>query len=188
MNEATIVATPLPKGHKFDPQSPTLADAEQFRRLIGRLLYLNLTMPNITYIVQHLSQFVVNPCDTHMQAALHVVKYLKGTFTMGLFYSSTSTFDIEVYCNSDWTSCPQTRRSLSGYCILLGSNAISWKAKKQTITAHSSCEVEYRNMGNVVCELLWTTSLLKDFHITPKTPIPLWCDNKSAIHIAANLV
>lgn len=110
--------------------------------------------------------FVTSPCETHMQAALHIVRYLKGTSNIGLFYSSTSTFDTAAYCDSDWASCPQTRRSLSRYYILLGSNAISWKAKKQTTVARSSCEAEYCSMANTVCELLWITYLLKDFHIS----------------------
>lgn len=125
LSVTTSVATPLPKGHKFALDSPPLQDAEQYRRLIGRLLYLNLTRPDITFSVQQLSQFVSDPRETHLHAALHVVRYLKGTSSLGIFYSSTSNFNIEAYCDSDWASCPQTRRSLSGYCILLGSNAIS---------------------------------------------------------------
>lgn len=113
--------TSLPKGHKFDATSPPVDYAEQYRRLIGRLLYLNLTRPDFTYKVQHLSQFVASPCNIH----LHVIKYLKGTSTMGLFYSSTFTFDIATYCDSDWVSCLRPRRSPSRYCVLLGSIAIS---------------------------------------------------------------
>lgn len=188
LSDAQTVVTPLPKGHKFPPDSPPLLDVEQFRRLVGRLLYLTLTRPDITYCVQQLSQYVSSPTKAHMQAALHIVRYLKGSSTLGLFYSSASTFHIEAYCDSDWAACPQTRRSLSGYCILLGNNAISWKTKKQTTVARSSCEAEYRSMANVVCELLWITYILQDFHIKPSLPIPLWCDNKSALQIASNPV
>lgn len=159
-----------------------------YRRLIGRLLYLNLTRPDITFSVQKLRQFVATPCETHMQAALHVVKYLKGTSTFGLYYSSASNFHLEAYCDSDWASCSQTHRSLSGYCIMLGSNAISWKVKKQSTVARSSCEAEYKSMAYTVCELLWVTYLMKDFRITPNTPITLWCDNKSALQITVNPV
>lgn len=64
-----------------------------------------------------------------MQAALHVVRYLKGTTSLGLLYSASSPFILEAYCDSDWASCPITRRSLSGYCVFLGANPISWKTK-----------------------------------------------------------
>lgn len=129
--DAAIVDVPLNKGHKFQVDLPSLDDAKQYRRLIGRLLYLNLTRPDIMHFVQQLSQYVHTPCVTHMEVALHVVKYLKGTTDLGLFYTASSPFYLEAYCDSDWASCPITRRSLSGYCIFLGDNPISWKTKKQ---------------------------------------------------------
>ena len=128
------------------------------------------------------------PCDTHMEAALHIVKYLKGTSSTGLYYHSAADLKLEAYCDSDWATCPITRRSLTGYCIFLGPNIVSWKTKKQPTVSRSSCEAEYRRMANTVCELQWLSYLLKDFQLQVQTPIPLWCDNKSALHIAANPV
>lgn len=81
-----------------------------------------------------------------------------------------------------------TRRSITGYCIFLAGKLISWKSKKQVTVSRSSAEVEYRSMGSTVCDLIWISSLLKDFGISIAYPIPLRCDNQAAIHISLNVV
>ncbi|XP_057246781.1 uncharacterized mitochondrial protein AtMg00810-like [Beta vulgaris subsp. vulgaris] len=123
----------------------------------------------------------------HMQAALHVVKYLKGTTDMGLFYSSTAEHQIYGYSDADWGTCMHTGRSLTGYCVFLGSSLVSWKTKKQKVVSKSSCEVELRSMSQTTSELAWVTGLLEDLHLHIPQPIPLFCDNKSAEYIAHNL-
>ncbi|KAK6128802.1 hypothetical protein DH2020_037438 [Rehmannia glutinosa] len=180
---------PLPPGIKLIADSGIpLPDPEKYRRLVGRLLYLNFTRPDITYSVQQLSQFVTSPRSDHWEAALHLVKYLKGTPYLGLFYSATSSFDLTAFSDADWGSCPDTRKSLTGYCLFLGSSLISWKMKKQNTVSHSSAETEYRALGTTVCELQWVSFIAADLHICVSTPIPLWCDNKAALHIVENPV
>ncbi|KAK9683124.1 hypothetical protein RND81_10G118500 [Saponaria officinalis] len=153
-----------------------------------RLLYLNLTRPDISYSVQHLSQFLSEPRKPHLQAAIHVVKYLKGTLNVGLFYSSTSSLSIEAYSDADWGQCAFTSRSLSGYCVFLGSSLVSWKTKKQKTVSKSTAEAEYRSMSYATSEVVWISNLLKELHIDVGIPIPLYCDNKAAEHIAHNPV
>ena len=80
------------------------------------------------------------------------------------------------------------RRSISGFCVFLGDSLISWKSKKQGIVSRSSAKVGYRAMANVTCELIWLTTLLRDFSIQSKEPITLFCDNEATLHIAANPV
>ncbi|KAL0461146.1 UNVERIFIED_CONTAM: Retrovirus-related Pol polyprotein from transposon RE1 [Sesamum latifolium] len=181
--------SPLPQGVKFstDVHSPLL-DPEPYRRLVGRLLYLGLTRSDIAHAVQQLSQFLHHPCDTHWYAALHIVHYLKGTSHMGLFFPSSNSLALQAYCDADWTSCSNTRRSLTGFCIFLGGALVSWKTKKQAIVSRSSTEVEYRAMAATVCELHWLSYLVRDFQLCVPVPVPLFCDNKAALHIAANSV
>lgn len=186
LQDAKTASLPMQKGHRFAEDAPPFHDPESYRRLVGRLLYLNMTRPDISYLVQQLSQHVAAPTTSHWESALHIMKYLKGTSAMGLFYKSSSDFGLIAYSDSDWASCPVSRRSISGYCIMLGDSLISWKSKKQLTVSRSSCEAEYRSMASCVNELVWVTYLLHDLGIVFQTHIPFLCDNKAALHIASN--
>ncbi|CAM8973005.1 unnamed protein product [Rhodiola kirilowii] len=168
--------------------SELMHDPTEYRRLVGRLIYLNVTMPDLSYPVHVLSQFMCNPRQDHYQVALKVLRYVKGAPGQGLFFSATALLSLEAYCYVDWASCPVTRRSVSGFCVCLGSAIVSWKTKKQHTISRSSAESEYRSMAHVTCELIWISSLLKDLHVNHTTPIPLFCDSKAAVHIAKNPV
>ncbi|MCH80835.1 retrovirus-related Pol polyprotein from transposon TNT 1-94 [Trifolium medium] len=165
-----------------------LTEPTTYRRLIGRLLYLTHSRPEIAYAVSKLSQFLDSPTDAHMLAGLHVLKYLKNNPDQGLFFSSSSSLQLKGYSDSDWGACPDTRRSTTGFCFFLGSSLISWKSKKQTVISRSSSEAEYRALAHATCEGQWLLYLLHDFLIPHDFPIILYCDNKSAMHIAANPV
>ena len=165
-----------------------LANPEPYRRVIGRLLYLTLTRPDISYAVQHLSQFLQQPTDLHYQAALHVLRYLKGTPNKGLFYPSHNDLQLYAYSDADWGSCRMSSRSLTGYCVFLGGSLVSWKTKKQKTVAKSSAEAEYRAMSATTSELEWISHLLDDLHLPIQLPILMHCDNRATQHIAANPV
>lgn len=145
-------------------------------------------MPDISYATQQLSQFMQSPCNSHFQAALHLLKYIKGTIYYGLLYSNQQKFSLQGYCDADWACCKVTRKSITGYCILFGDSLISWKTKKQSTVSHSTAELEYRSMSQTTCELQWISCLLADFHINYPLPISLYCGNQAAIAIAKNPV
>ncbi|GJY23898.1 uncharacterized mitochondrial protein-like protein [Tanacetum coccineum] len=145
-----------------------------------------MTRPDISYAVQHLSQFVLAPKDVHMQVAMHLIRYLKGTVSKALFYPIQPHLQFTGFRDVDWASCLMTRRSLTGYCIFLGHSLVSWKTKKQPTVSRSSTEAEYRAMAATTCELLCLSYLLQDLHIKVKLPITLFCDNKDAQQIATN--
>jgi hypothetical protein len=119
-------------------------DVSGYRRLIGKLVYLTNTRPDIAYATQQLSQFLHKPTATHFNAACR-----------GLLLPTSSNFQNLGFSNADWAGCLDTRRSTSGYCFFLGSSLVSWKAKKQVTVSRSSSEAEYRALSTATCELIW---------------------------------
>ncbi|BBG94208.1 wall-associated kinase 2 [Prunus dulcis] len=121
-----------------------------------------------------------------MEAALRILKYLKNAPGQGLFFSAENNLKLHAYCDSDWDGCPMTRRSTTGYCVFLGNSLISWRTKRQKTVSLSSAEATYRAMTGACCELTWLRSLLRDLHLPHPEASFLHCDNKVALHIAAN--
>ena len=166
--------------------SPSFPDIPAYRKLIGRLLYLNTTRPDITYITQQLSQFLGNTTQTHHTALMRVLRYLKGCPGKGLFFPRQSSLQIKGYTDADWVGCKDTRRSISGQCFFLGDSLISWRTKKQLTVSRSSSEAKYRALASATCELQWLTYLLRDLEVKCIKPPVLYCDNQSAIYNVVN--
>lgn len=114
-----------------------LENAGPYQRLIGRLLYITMTRIDISYVVQVLSQFMHKPKQSHMDATLRVVRYIKTAPGLGLLMPSEGSGRLETYCDSDRGGCLQTRRSITGYVVKSGDALISWKSKKQETIARS---------------------------------------------------
>ncbi|KAK9047968.1 hypothetical protein SSX86_033070 [Deinandra increscens subsp. villosa] len=173
----------LGKGEEEDK-----VDSHQYRRLVGRLLYLQATRPAITYTVSVLSQFVTDPLQNHMDAATRVLRYLKSTLGQGILLPKEGGMSLLSYCDADWLGCPMSRRSRTGYLLTLGGAPISWKSKKQSVVSRSSTEAEYRAMAATVSEVLWVRWLLSELDVKQGEPTLLFCDNQAARHIANNPV
>jgi hypothetical protein len=181
--------TPLDPSVKLhQDKAKPFTDISGYRRLVGKLLYLTTTRPDIAFVTQQLSQFLTCPTHTHYDTACRVVRYLKNSPGKGLFFRRDSTLQLLGFTDADWAGCVDTRRSTSGYCFFLGSSLISWRAKKQHTVARSSSEAEYRALSFAACELQWLVYLLTDLGVSCVKPPVLYCDNQSALHIAANPV
>ncbi|PNX88028.1 putative copia-type protein [Trifolium pratense] len=182
-------STPMEQGHRLAlAEGPELSHPDQFRRLVGRLIYLCFTRPELTYSVHILSQFMHQPRQEHWEAALRVVRYLKGKPGQGILLNRNCDLKLTGWCDSDWASCPLSRKSLTGWIIHLGGSPISWKTKKQQTVSRSSAEAEYRSMAATVCELKWLKDILADLCVSHTQPMRLHCDSQSALHIAKNPV
>jgi len=165
-----------------------LKDPCIYQRLIGRLIYLTITRPDITYSVHILSRFMHEPRQPHMAAALRVVRYLKSALGQGLLLHSNNSLHSRAFYDSDWAGCPVTRRSTTGYYVFLENSLISWRTKRQKTVSLSSVEAEYRAMTSTCCELTWLRHLFTYLHMPVSDPVALHCDNQAALHIAKNPV
>ena len=123
--------------------------------MVGSLVYLTVTHPDISYAVHQVSQYLFASRSTHYAAVLRILRYLKGTLFHDLFYSAQSPLVLRAFSNADWVGNPTDRRSITGYCFLLGSSLISWRSKIQTFVACSSTEAEYRALSDTTSEFLW---------------------------------
>jgi hypothetical protein len=122
--------------------SSELIDATLYRQIIGSLMYLTNTRPDICFAVNTLSQFLVEPRCVHLVVAKHVMRYLKGTIDCGLSYDGDHDFTLSGYTDADWAGSVSDRKSTSGCCFSLGSAMISWQSRKQSSTALSTAEAE----------------------------------------------
>ncbi|CAI8606732.1 unnamed protein product [Vicia faba] len=123
--------TPLEQNHRLSlATGPLLSNPKKYRRLVGRLIYLCFTRPELSYCVHILSQFMHEPRTDHWEVALRVVRFLKGNPGQGIFLSQQCDLQLHGWCDSDWASCPLTRRSVTGWLVQLGDSPISWKTKK----------------------------------------------------------
>lgn len=129
-----------------------------------------------------------DPRSGHLNAVYRILRYSKGSPGKGLWFRPNGHLNVEGYCDADWASCIDDRRSTSGYCVFVGGNLASWRSKKQSMVSRSIVEAEYRAMSVSLSEMLWIRNLLSEMKILGVTPMKLWCDNKSAINIANNLV
>lgn len=129
---------------KFGTDS--ISDPYMYRSIVGALQYATLTRPDIAYSVNKVCQFMSAPLDSHWQAIKRILRYLKGSMYYGLLLrpaAQASAFPLQAYCDADWASDPDDRRSTSGSCIFLGPNLVSWCSKKQQLVGRSSTEAEY---------------------------------------------
>jgi len=129
-----------------------------------------------------------SPTESDFALLKRILRYLRGTSSMGLHLYRNSNLSLVSYNDSDYAGCKDTRRSTSGFCVMLGSNVVSWSAKRQPTVSRSSTEAEYRALASTAFELTWTASVLRDLGITQSQAAVLRCDNLSAVHLSANPV
>ncbi|XP_045789477.1 uncharacterized mitochondrial protein AtMg00810-like [Trifolium pratense] len=182
------IDTPMDPNTKLMPnQGESFSDPGRYRRLVGKLNYLTMTRPDISFAVSVVSQFLNSPCDSHWDAVVRILRYIKGSPGRGIVYENRGHNNVVAYTDADWAGCPSDRRSTSGYCVLIGGNLISWKSKKQSVVARSSAEAEYRAMALTTCELIWLKQLLDELKFCKIESMSHICDNQAAV-IASNPV
>lgn len=163
-------------------------DKGRYQRLVGKLIYLSHTRPDIGFAVSTVSQFMNNPNEEHMGAVYMILRYLKMTPGRGIWFKKSACRQVSIYTDADWAGSPLDRRSTSGYCSFVWGNLVTWRSKKQSVVSRSSAEAEFRALAQGICEGIWLQRLLEELKVPNVMPIELLCDNQATINIAKNPV
>ncbi|RVW67510.1 Retrovirus-related Pol polyprotein from transposon RE1 [Vitis vinifera] len=164
MSGCQPVDAPIKEGLKLCVEPNQVSTNKgRYQRLLGRLMYLAHTRPDLAYALSVVSQYMHNPGEQHMNAVMHILRYLKNAIGKGiLFTKNVDHQSIEVYNDVDWVGAVDDRRSTSGYFTFVGGNLVTWKSKKHNVVARSSVEAEFKGIALGLCEALWLRLLLQD--------------------------
>ncbi|GKB35792.1 retrovirus-related pol polyprotein from transposon TNT 1-94 [Tanacetum coccineum] len=188
MESSDPVDTPMVEKSKLDEDTQGKAvDPTHYRGMIGTLMYLTASRPDLTFVVCMCARYQAKPTEKHLHAVKRIFKYLRGTVNRGLWYPKDSSIALTAYADADHAGCQDTRRSTSGSMQLLGDRLVSWSSKRQKSAAISSTEAEYIAMSGCCAQILWMRSQLTDYGLG-FNKIPMYYDNKSAIALCCNNV
>ncbi|KAI3513963.1 hypothetical protein L1887_12232 [Cichorium endivia] len=187
MVDCKPAVTPMDTNTKlFAEVGRELEDATVYRKMVGSLIYLTLTRPDIAFPVGVLSRFMQHPRKPHLGAARRVLRYIKATLNYGVKFKREPECKLMGFCDADYAGDVNTRRSTTGYVFMLGSSVVSWCSKRQPTVSLSTTEAEYRAAAVAAQESVWLIQLLKDLNQEVNYSIPLMCDNMSSIKLAEN--
>ena len=182
-------STPMESNKKIGSGTDqTPMDKGRYQRLVGRLIYLSHTRPDIGFPVSVVSQYMNNPTEEHMEAVTRILRYLKMTPGKGVLFRKNENKEIRVYTDADWAGDITERRSTSGYCSYVWGNLVVWRSMKQAVVSRSSAEGEFRALALGICEGIWLKKLLGELGVFTEESIQMFCDSQAAISIAKNHV
>ncbi|KAJ9544671.1 hypothetical protein OSB04_024378 [Centaurea solstitialis] len=188
MTDCSPIKTQMPSGNLLGPDLAGKSVAQKiYRSMIGSLLYLTATRPDIMFSTCFCARFQANPKESHLAAVKRILRYLKGTPEMGLWYPKDSSFELISFTDSDYGGCKLDRKSTSGSCQFIGDKLVSWTSKKQNCVSNSTAEAEYVAAASCCSQVLWMKTQLLDYGYKLKR-VPIYCDSESAIAIMSNPV
>lgn len=191
MENCKPVNTPLSPSEKlsaYDGELLGASDSTRYRSIVGALQYLTLTRPDISFAVNKVCQYLHKPTTLHWTVVKRILRYLRNTVGIGLKIQRSLSMLVSAFSDADWAGCSDDRRSTGGFAVFLGSNLISWSAKKQATVSRSSTEAEYKAMANATAEVMWVQTLLEELGVKAPKAARLWCDNLGATYLSANPV
>ena len=176
--DCNAMTTPMTSNLKLlSDTSGEVADAMMYRQMIGSLMYLMNTRPDICFAVNTLSQFLTVLIHVNLIAAKNILRYLKGTIDYGLKYDANQKVNLEGYVDSDWVGSAIDRKSTSSCCFNMGSGVISWFSRKQYYVALSTTEAEYVAPSSVSCKVVCLRNLFSDLFDLQLDATCIHCDN-----------
>ncbi|KAL6287822.1 hypothetical protein ACE6H2_012212 [Prunus campanulata] len=189
LKDCKSVSTPLVATDKLQREDGSeAADEGLYRKIVGSLLYLTATRPDIMFPASLLARYMHNPSKKHYGAAKRVLRYIQGTIDFGIEYVTGKSALLIGYCDSDWSGSEEDMKSTSGYAFSFGSGAFSWASVKQHSVALSTAEAEYVSAAEATSQAIWLRFVLEDFGEEQAAATTVFCDNTSAIAMARNPV
>jgi histone deacetylase 1/2 len=191
MKICKAVDTPLSVSEKLsltEGEALSSDDSTRYRSIVGALQYITLTRLDIPFSVNKVCQFLHAPTTVHWTAVKHILRYLKGTLSLGLRLSKSGSTMVSAFSDVDWAGCLDDRRSTGGFAVFFGSNLVSWSARKQATVSRSSTEAEYKALADATAEVIWLQVLLTELGVSQSRAACLWCDNIGATYLSKNPV
>eukprot|EP00253_Pinus_taeda_P018080 PITA_18080 len=189
MQECKATITPTVMGLKLSKEDSSKDfDPTLYKSIVGSLMYLTTTRPDIMFVVSLISRFMERPKEAYWQAAKRSLRYVKGTKRFGILYNVSEHSDLVGYTDSVWDGSVDDRKSTSGCVFHMGSGAISWASKKQSIVALSTAEAEYVAATAAACQAVWMRMMFRSLGQEQAKSTVIFCDNISAISLSKNSV
>ncbi|XP_070669436.1 secreted RxLR effector protein 161-like [Malus domestica] len=175
-----------PNVKMYEHEGRDLGDAIMYRQLVGSLIYLTLTQPNISYAVGVMSRYMQNPKKPYLEVVRRILRYVKSTIDYGLLYKKGEDGKLVGYCDPNFAGDHDTKRLTIGYVFRIRSGVVSWCSKRQPTMSLSTTEAEYKATIMAAQENAWLLQLMSDLHQPVDYAIPLYCDNQSGICLTEN--
>ncbi|GKV28744.1 hypothetical protein SLEP1_g37756 [Rubroshorea leprosula] len=189
MKNCNPVSTPIEPGLKLvkNPGGKEINNT-LYKQIMGSLMYLTATRPDIMHAVSLISRYMDCPKEVHLLAAKRILRYLQGTTEYGLFYKNGEKSELFGFTDSDFARDLDDRKSTSGYVFIMGTAAISWTSRKQSIVTLSTTEAEFVAATTCACQAIWLRKVLEELQVKQEGPMLIFCDNSSTIKLSKNPV
>ncbi|GJX96205.1 retrovirus-related pol polyprotein from transposon TNT 1-94 [Tanacetum coccineum] len=187
LDECVSMSTPMATERLDADLQGTPTDQTTYRRMIGGLMYLTASRPDIAFATFVCARYQARPTVKHLKEVKRIFRYLRQSYNMGLWYPKDSGFELIAYSDADHAGCKDDCKSTSGGLQFLGGKLVSWSSKKQDCTAMSTAKAEYVSLSTCCAQVIWMRTQLLDYGFKYNR-ISMYCDSKSAIAISCNPV
>ncbi|KAL1213498.1 Retrovirus-related Pol polyprotein from transposon RE1 [Cardamine amara subsp. amara] len=177
------VKNPIVPGAVITKEGKKGTDATLYKQLVGCLMYLTVTRPDLMFVVCLIAHFMADPKEEHMLIAKRVLRFLKGTLDIGVFYGRSPNMNLVGYTDNDYARDVEDRQSTFGYMFMLNGAAICWSSRKQDIVTLSSTAAT-----SSACHCVWLKGMLQELNAVSDECINIMCDNSSVIKLSKNQV
>ncbi|XP_062020877.1 secreted RxLR effector protein 161-like [Rosa rugosa] len=170
MERCNPVKNPIVPGCRLvKDEGGTRVDPTAYKQMVGSLMYLTATRPDLMYVVSLISRFMEAPTELHQQAIKRIFRYLKGTAELGIFYKRGGEESLVAFSDSDYAGDLGDRKSTSGYVFKLSSGAVAWSSKKQPVVTLSTTEAEFIAAASCACQSVWMQTNSQKARPQPKS-------------------